>query len=242
MKFKVITVAAVVGSLLSVGGWQASAQVDAVKKATDAAQHAANVAADGTVVGEAANGANTGSANTNHRRSRRSAPRPAPAPSANAATMETPLQNPDNFVDEAVGMYSDPSTAMQLSTFTVNKRMVSCAVGTLAAAQLNSTGPFAMLMYSTSISTYQADKAAGTLTATGRMRSITQMGNLGVNPPTEDVEHDFIAIAERGPGMKFATHFRTPFWNTGNPMCTPSSLVSGGCKFGGSVHMGTVNV
>lgn len=77
-----------------------------------------------------------------------------------------------------------------------------------------------------------------TIRATGRMRSITNVGGVTV----EDVEHDFLAIAVDGAPDPFDVHFQTPFWNTTKPLCTPSSLVSGGCRFGGELLMGDVAV
>ena len=156
---------------------------------------------------------------------------------------ETPLQQ-SGVQTEGVGMYTDPSTAMQLSTFTINKRMVSCGVGTLAASGIT-TGPFAMLMYSTRIASYVADQ--GMIRAEGRMRSITQAGATSLLPavpglPSEDVEHDFVALAQDGPQESFNMHFRTPFWNTSNPMCTASNVVPGGCRFGGALSMGEIRL
>src|SRR2546428_6137707 len=89
-----------------------------------------------------------------------------------------------------VGMYTDDSVAHQVSSFTINPKMVSCGVGTLAAGG-DAPGPFAMLMYSTRIDSYTVDKDAGEIRATGRMRSITKVGGAVV----EDAEHDFLAIA-----------------------------------------------
>jgi hypothetical protein len=151
------------------------------------------------------------------------------APQINAA----PLMN------EGVGMYTDTSVASQLSTFTINKNVVSCGVGTLAAGAV--TGPFAMMMYSRHIDSYFVDANSREIVAEGLMRSITRVGGVNV----EDVDHNFIAIAEdniSGSQERFDVHFRTDFWNTDNPMCTASTEVVGGCRFGGKLVMGEINV
>lgn len=147
--------------------------------------------------------------------------------------------------NEGVGTYTDDSVAHQLSTFTINPRMISCGVGPVGDHQ--NTGVFAMLMYSTKIASYKADTVTKTIQATGQMRSITRIANT----PTEDVVHDFVAIAnDSGPVVTgnhvddhFDVHFKTPFWNqASNPMCTPSSVVAGGCRFGGELLMGDIVV
>ena len=148
-----------------------------------------------------------------------------------------------------VGMYTDDSVAHQVSSFTINPKMVSCGVGTLAAGG-DSSGPFAMLMYSTRIDSYTVDKESGEIRATGRMRSITKMGSAVV----EDAEHDFLAIAAatvthggfqqaiHSGGDRFDVHFSTPFWDQYNPMCTPSTVAAGKCRFGGELLLGHVFV
>src|SRR5262245_53720636 len=86
------------------------------------------------------------------------------------------------------GMYTDPSVAGQISTFTLNRGLVSCGV-----ADTSPDGPmgvFYMLMLSTDIDNYRVDHQQGTITATGTMRSITNMAGNTV----EDVLHDFIAV------------------------------------------------
>jgi hypothetical protein len=146
-----------------------------------------------------------------------------------------------------VGMYTDDSVAHQVSSFTINPKMVSCGVGTLAPGG-DSSGPFAMLMYSTRIDNYTVDKETGEIRATGRMRSITKMGTTVV----EDAEHDFLAIAAatvphggfqqaiHAGGDRFDVHFSTPFWDQYNPMCTPSTVAAGKCRFGGELLLGHV--
>jgi len=146
-----------------------------------------------------------------------------------------------------VGMYTDDSVAHQVSSFTINPKMVSCGVGTLAAGG-DSSGPFAMLMYSTRIDSYTVDKEAGEIRATGKMRSITKVGGAVV----EDAEHEFLAVAAstvrhggfeqavHAGGDRFDVHFSTPFWDQYNPMCTPSTIAAGKCRFGGELILGHV--
>jgi hypothetical protein len=146
-----------------------------------------------------------------------------------------------------VGMYTDDSVAHQVSSFTINPAMVSCGVGTLAAGG-DASGPFAMLMYSTRIDSYAVDRDAGEIRATGRMRSITKVGSAVV----EDAEHDFLAVAAatvhhggfdeavHAGGDRFDVHFSTPFWDRYNPMCSPSAIAAGKCRFGGELLLGHV--
>ena len=146
-----------------------------------------------------------------------------------------------------VGMYTDSSVANQVSSFTMNPKMVSCGVGTLAVGG-DASGPFAMLMYATRIDSYTVDQEAGEIRATGRMRSITKVGGKTM----EDTEHSFLAVgaatvahggfeqAVHEGGDRFDVHFQTPFWDGYNPMCTPSSLVTGACRFGGELLLGHV--
>lgn len=143
------------------------------------------------------------------------------------------------LMNEGVGMYTDPSVASQLSTFTINESVVSCGVGTLAAGTV--TGPFAMMMYSRQIDNYSVDSATREIRADGLMRSITRVAGVDV----EDVDHAFVAIAEdniSGSEERFDVHLKTDFWNTDNLMCTPSTVVEDGCRFGGKLVMGEVNV
>lgn len=138
-----------------------------------------------------------------------------------------------NLTNQGVGMYTDLSVASQMSAFTINPTSVTCAVGTLGVAGF--TGPFSMIMYSTNIDDYDIDTSARTLTATGRMRSIT-LTALGL--VAENVEHDFISIAVDKRGVapdRFDVHFVTPFWNPDNPMATPSTVRPGWVRFGGDV-------
>jgi len=156
-------------------------------------------------------------------------------------------RDPEALMGTGVGMYTDSSVANQVSSFTINPKTVSCGVGTLAAGG-DASGPFAMLMYATRMDSYTVDQDAGEIRATGRMRSITKVGSAVV----EDTEHDFLAVAS-GPvphggfdqavhagGSRFDVHFSTPFWDRYNPMCTPSTIKAGACRFGGELLMGNI--
>jgi hypothetical protein len=151
-----------------------------------------------------------------------------------ADAVEIPLQT-RGLHDEGAGMYTDPSVAFQLSGFTINRRMVSCAVGTLAGPGPGQFGPFSMLMYSTSITSFEVDRGTPKrLIASGTMRSITRMGN----QTNEDVEHSFTAIATDHHGAEpdsFVVHFATPMWNPDNPMATKSTFKEGWVQFGGKI-------
>lgn len=151
--------------------------------------------------------------------------------------------------DEGVGMYTDPSVANQVSSFTINPQMVSCGVGTVSVNGM--VNPFDMLMYALSIDSYVIDRTSPRMiTAKGKMRSTTRVGGVivedtdgtGMNPPP----HDFIAIAEDRDSPqhdRFTVHFRTPFWNPAtNPMCTKSMKYPGLCQFGGDVFLGNIVV
>lgn len=146
--------------------------------------------------------------------------------------------NPTAFKDEGAGIYTDASVANQLSSFTINRNMVSCGVGTVDATGGLTGGPFAMLMFAPDPATYRAQDQRGVIRAAGdNMRSITWVaGN-----ELEDVIHSYVAIAVDGDsGLnlgsdRFDIHFKTGFWNTGNPLCTPSTVVAGGCRFGGNL-------
>jgi hypothetical protein len=139
--------------------------------------------------------------------------------------------------DMGTGIYVDMSTAQQMSTFSIAPTLVTCGVGTFGVGQLALSGPFAMLMYSTRVDSYTVDRGSRTITATGRMRSITM---LAAGVLTENVEHDFIAIATNNAGVgtdRFDVHFVTPFWTPGltNPLATASSVRPGWSRFGGNV-------
>jgi hypothetical protein len=155
----------------------------------------------------------------------------------------------DGVMGTGVGMYTDPSVAHQVSSFTINPKTVTCGVGTLAKGG-EASGPFAMLMYATRLDSYIVDQEAGEIRATGRMRSITKVGTAVV----EDAEHDFVAVAAsavphggfdqavHAGGARFDVHLSTPFWDRYNPMCTPSAVRAGGCRFGGELLLGNIFV
>ena len=152
-------------------------------------------------------------------------------------------RRPTNILRNAgVGMYTDPSVAQQISGFTINGSMISCAVGTFQNGTGVPTGAFSMLMYAVKISSLKPHKKTGKLMGQGRMRSITQVGG----QTKEDVRHDFIAIAQdgrNGAKDRFDIHFKTPFWDPAtNPMATPSKDYPGLARFGGELVMGEINV
>ena len=41
-------------------------------------------------------------------------------------------------------------------------------------------------------------------------------------------------------GARFDVHFSTPFWDRYNPMCTPSAIKAGACRFGGQLLIGNI--
>jgi hypothetical protein len=152
------------------------------------------------------------------------------------------------------GMHVGPDTAMGISTFTINPHSVTCGVGSVGnspgavpgtsalPAGLGTSGPFAMMMYATRITSYVVDRSAHSITARGTMRSITAMGG----QVSEDVEHPFIAQAfdrHAGAGSdEFFLHFTTPFWNASNPMATRSTLNNAWAMFGSPILFGEINV
>jgi hypothetical protein len=150
----------------------------------------------------------------------------------------------EELKNEGSGLYTDPSVGNQVSTFTINPIMVSCGVGTVDA--VGTFGPFEMLMFSTQKHAYIVNPSTKTITANGEMRSITRIASVVV----EDVIHDFIAIAKDNQPSRpqpnktdsFEVHFMTPVWNAANPLCTKSTIVIGGCKFGGNLFLGDVSV
>lgn len=146
--------------------------------------------------------------------------------------------------NEGTGMYTDPSVAAQSSVFALNPEGVTCAVGMTDANGQGS--PFQMMMYSVGSHTYVVNPVTRTITATGKMRSITRVGPVIV----EDAIHDFIAVGwDNQPSRpqpnradRYETHAITPFWNTTNPLCTASDRIPGGCRFGGQLVLGDISV
>ena len=149
---------------------------------------------------------------------------------------------------EGVGIYTDPSVAGQVSTFTLNRNMVSCGVGTLQAPG-GLFGPFEMIMYSLDIESYVVDSSVPrTITATGVMRSITRVGGLIIEDTDgsflNPAPHYFVAIGyDKDSPQKdhHDLHFKTNFWNTNNPLCMASTVIAGGCRFGGDLFLGNIN-
>lgn len=173
-----------------------------------------------------------------------------------AAAASRRMVTADSMRNAGAGMYAAPDTVMQMSSFTINPHTVTCGVGTLAVhlsdiadmlpasiplPPLSHSGPFAMHMSALDVTSYTVDSAAGTIVARGRMRSVTQAGDVTI----EDVEHAYHAIGIDGRGDKpsfYATSFKTPFWNQSNPMATKSKFVDGFVMFGGHLIMGQVQV
>lgn len=168
-------------------------------------------------------------------------------------TTQVLAQTGGGLVDQGVGMYTDPSVAEQASTFTLNRLMVTCGVGTVlgpSAGSIGAIGPFEMLMYSLSVDTYTVQhQVPRKIIATGKMRSTTRVGGVivedtdgsGSNPPP----HDFIAVGEDKDFPQkdhYSIHFKTTFWKPGNPMCAASDLFPGLCRFGGDLFMGNIVV
>ncbi|HEX3829444.1 MAG TPA: hypothetical protein VHV82_19450 [Sporichthyaceae bacterium] len=151
------------------------------------------------------------------------------------------------------GMHVGPDTAMGISTFALNKISVTCGVGSLGNSPgavpmsatmptgLATSGPFAMMMYSTAVQSFVIDRKARSLTATGTMRSITAAGSQIM----EDVLHPFVAVGLDKQGRaadEFYLHFQTPFWNANNPMATKSNLKDSWAMFGSPILFGEINV
>jgi hypothetical protein len=151
------------------------------------------------------------------------------------------------------GMHSGPDTAMGISTFTISPSSVSCGVGSMGNSPgavpmtgelptgAATSGPFAMMMYATKVTSYVLDKHLGSITARGTMRSITSMGG----QVCEDVLHPFISVAYDRHGERpdeFYLHFLTPFWNAQNPMATKSTVHDTWAQFGSAILFGEVNV
>ena len=168
------------------------------------------------------------------------------------ATVPAFAQKPSDkgLKDEAVGMHTGLGVAGHVATFTMNPSKVSCGVGTLDGT--GSTSPFEMLMFSLTEDSYTVDRTSLRLRSTGTMRSITRVAGVnvedtdgvGLNPPPTN----FIAIADDNqdkltPSLDHVQlHFKTPFWNTGNALCTPSNQIEGGCVFEGDLFLGRVVV
>lgn len=164
------------------------------------------------------------------------------------------------IVDGGAGMHGTMATAGMLATATVQSDFVSCGVGAMAMdteliRQLpgmgmlgglplmdGSSGPFAMLMYSLDVASYDIDRPDGKVMARGMMRSITNIGGVTV----EDITHEYLAVGIDGRDVKndkVSVNFTTPFWTVGtNPLATPSEYVAGWSAFGGELLVGGINV
>lgn len=164
-------------------------------------------------------------------------------PATLVATAQAASASEPTFGDLGAGMYSDMSTAFHPSPFNLNPVLVTCAVGTTGAVP-GVIGSFAMEMFSVGTLTYTVNRSARTITAQGRMRSITM---LLTGVVLEDVEHDFAAIGIDNRGIsadRFEMHYTTPLWNGGllTAISTPSTFRSDWKMFGGSVLSGTLGL
>jgi hypothetical protein len=105
------------------------------------------------------------------------------------------------------------------------------------------SGPFAMLMYSENVKSYNINRTTGVITATGTVRSITKIGGILI----EDATSPYLAVGTdaRRSGMpdSYFLNFTTPFWSRPlNPLSTPSTFHPGWSMFGGNLIVGQVNV
>ncbi len=86
------------------------------------------------------------------------------------------------------------------------------------------------------------------ITATGLMRSTTRVAGFIVEDTdgtgTNPAPHFYVAIGQDKDSPqkdRFDIHFKTPFWSVSNPLCMPSTVVLGGCRFGGELFLGNIN-
>lgn len=153
---------------------------------------------------------------------------------------------PNDLKDQGAGLHTGLSVVGQVATFNINRNMVSCGVGTVSA--LGVAGPFEMIMYALNVKNYTVDRATKTITASGTMRSTTRIAGLTVEDTKGGLlnpePHNFVAFGfDNGAAAdRFELHFKTPLWNTSNPLCTASSVVAGGCMFGHDIFLGDINV
>lgn len=152
------------------------------------------------------------------------------------------------------GIHSGPDTAFGASTFTLNPLSITCGVGSIANSPgavpgtaavptgAATSGPFIMMMFAQTVTSYRVDKATRTITAKGAMRSITNAGTQLI----EDVEHPYVAVGidhRNARPDEFFLHFLTPFWTpASNPMATKSTLREDWSMFGSAILMGEINV
>lgn len=163
-----------------------------------------------------------------------------------------------HLVDAGAGMHASPSTVEMMAIANVSRTLVSCSVGqigvdTTSLSALNKllkpilgngwSGPFAMLMYSLDVASYQIRRTKGVIRAKGTLRSITKMGGAMI----EDARSPYLCVATDGSRTggpdSFYLSFTTPFWRSpGNPLATPSKFVTGWSQFGGNFILGEVAV
>lgn len=167
----------------------------------------------------------------------------AAVPAVLAATGQAATASEPNFGDYGAGMYADMSTAFHPSPFNLNPVLTTCAVGSTGSIP-GVVGSFAMEMFSVGPLSYVVNRSARTITAQGRMRSITM---LLTGIVMEDVEHDFAAIGIDNRGVtadRFEMHYTTPLWNGGllTAISTASSFRSDWKMFGGALLSGTLGL
>ncbi|GIH03471.1 hypothetical protein Rhe02_15380 [Rhizocola hellebori] len=141
----------------------------------------------------------------------------------------------------SIGVCRDASVAWQMAAFSVHPSLVTFAIGSFDECGMS--GPFAVLMYSLRVDEYVHDNGRQVITASGRMRSLTMVGD-GIL--REDVEHDFLAVAADRCGdvaPRMDIHFVTPFWTPGlvQPVATPSIVRPGWTRFGGELVIAALN-
>jgi hypothetical protein len=167
----------------------------------------------------------------------------AAVPSVLATTGQAAAASEPDFGDLGAGLYSDMSTAFHPSPFNLNPVLTTCAVGSTGAIP-GVIGSFAMEMFSVGPLSYVVNRSSRTITAQGRMRSITM---LLTGLILEDIEHDFAAIGIDHRGViadRFEMHYTTPLWNGGllTAISTASTFRSDWKMFGGSVLSGTLGL
>lgn len=170
--------------------------------------------------------------------------------------------NVPTLKDAGAGMYTGMDVMQMISGASIDRNLVTCQVG-IVALDFNEllvlsevvsnllgivlgpgdTGPFAMSMYSLSVSSYNVNHAAGTIRAKGIVRSITKIGGVTI----ENATAPYLSVAtdgsRHGQRDSFSINFTTPFWKVpANPLATPSTFHKGWAMFGGDLIIGQISV
>lgn len=180
---------------------------------------------------------------------------------ADSKQSSTATSSPE-LVDAGAGMHAGPGTLQMMGVATVAADLVSCSVaqmgldltqvealqsamGSVLGSMLGRgfSGPFAMLMYSLDVTSYDISRSSGVIRAKGTLRSITKVGGSMI----EDAKSPYLCVATDGSRSgqpdSFYLSFTTPFWSTSaNPIATPSQYVSGWSQFGGNLIVGEVSI